>query len=130
MNVAARSAVAAEILWDYAVIRRSLARESLPAVLARVRATRRRTRPLAADEDARLARAVTLTLERSPLDSRCLMQSLVLLRMLARRGAAGSLVIAVRPQRRDALDAHAWVEIAGRPVLAPAGMQPGRLVTL
>jgi len=131
MNLVARTAVAAEILWDYALVRRSLGREKLPAVLARVRATTRRDRPLAQPEDSgRLARAVTLTLERTPLDSRCLLESLVLLRMLARRGVDGSLVIAVRPQERDTLDAHAWVELAGRPLLSPAGMQHGHLVTL
>ena len=91
---------------------------------------RRQPVDAAPDDGARLAAAVVRTLEPLPVDSRCLMRSLVLLRVLSRRGVAGSLVIAVRPEERDRLDAHAWVEVAGRPLLAPAGMQDGRLVTL
>lgn len=70
------------------------------------------------------------TLEAMPVDSRCLMRSLVLLRVLARRGVNGSLVIAVRPDELLKLAAHAWVEVDGRPLLAPAGPDHGRLVTL
>jgi hypothetical protein len=55
---------------------------------------------------------------------------LVLLRLLARRGVAGSLVIAARPESEDAFEAHAWVEVAGRPVLRTASPEYGRLVTL
>jgi hypothetical protein len=77
-----------------------------------------------------LARAVVRTLEAHPVDSRCLMRSLVLLRVLARRGVSGELVIAVRPEVSDTLGAHAWVEVRGEPLLAPAGSEHGRLVTL
>ena len=70
------------------------------------------------------------TLEHVPLDSRCLMRSLVLLRVLAARGVDGSLVIAVRPEASERLDAHAWVEVAGEPLLRPGGAEHGRLVTL
>jgi hypothetical protein len=58
------------------------------------------------------------------------MRSLVLLRVLARRGASGSLVIAVRPSEDLTLAAHAWVELDGVPLLAPATADHGRLVTL
>jgi hypothetical protein len=58
------------------------------------------------------------------------MRSLVLLRLLARRGAAGSLVIAVRPNEDLSLDAHAWVELQDSPLLAPATDDHGRLLTL
>jgi hypothetical protein len=132
MNVAARVRLAAEILYDYARIRRGLRHANLPDVLSQLRDTRprRQAHDTAPGDGARLARAVVKTLEPLPVDSRCLMRSLVLLGVLSRRGVAGSLVIAVRPEERDRLDAHAWVEVGGRPLLAPAGMQDGRLVTL
>jgi hypothetical protein len=132
MNLAARARLAAEILYDYAYIRRGLRHANLPDVLRELRHIPQRQGPLgAAPEDrARLARAVVRTLEPLPVDSRCLMRSLVLLRLLSRRGVAGSLVIAARPEERERLDAHAWVEVEGRPLLAPAGMQDSRLVTL
>jgi hypothetical protein len=69
----------------------------------------------------RLGRAVGRTLAVLPADSRCLMQSLVLTRLLARRGIETRLVIAVRPGERFA--AHAWIEhdgVALLPAIAPA----------
>lgn len=67
--------------------------------------------------DLRLARAVTRTLSVLPTDSRCLVRSLVLTGLLARRGVASTLVIGVGTQPKFA--AHAWVEHAGEPLLPP-----------
>ena len=61
-------------------------------------------------------------------DSRCLMQSVVLVAMLARRGAEASLVIGVRPGVD--FGAHAWVELAGRALLPTFGDDFARLVEL
>ena len=69
----------------------------------------------------RLGRAVTRTLRLVPADSRCLMRSLVLTGLLARRGIDSSLVIGVRPEGE--FGAHAWVEHDGRPLL-PSGATP------
>jgi hypothetical protein len=55
-----------------------------------------------------------------PGDSRCLIRSLVLLRLLCARGVAAKLVLAVR---RESEEAHAWVEVAGIAVSAPAGTE-------
>lgn len=131
MTTAARIRLATEILVDYVAIRWRLGRQALPEVLRALRGTpRRRNAVPGPDDHARLAGAVVRTLEPLPLDSRCLMRSLVLLRLLARRGVSGVLVIAVRPGERAQLDAHAWVEVADEPVLAPASPDHGRLVTL
>jgi hypothetical protein len=46
-----------------------------------------------------------------PFDSRCLIRSLVLVRILARRRIASSLVLGV--STTPAFEAHAWVEHAG-----------------
>lgn len=131
MTTAARIRLATEILVDYAAIRWRLGRQALPEVLRALRGTpRRRNAVPGPDDHARLAGAVVRTLEPLPLDSRCLMRSLVLLALLSRRGVAGALVIAARPGETDSLDAHAWIEVDGRPLLAPAGMEDVRLVTL
>jgi hypothetical protein len=66
----------------------------------------------------RLGRAVSRTLALLPTDSRCLIRSLVTLRLLARRRMDSKLVIGVRNE--GSFQAHAWVEHQGRPIL-PSG---------
>jgi hypothetical protein len=80
------------------------------------------------EEARRLGWAVVRTLRYLPGDTRCLRRSLVLLRLLARRGIGSRLVIAARGGP-DFL-AHAWIEHAGRPVLSPPDESFGRLVEL
>jgi hypothetical protein len=65
----------------------------------------------------RLGRAVSRTVRLLPTDSRCLVQSLVLTRLLGRRGVPSSLVIGVLSEPQFA--AHAWVEYDGAPLLNP-----------
>jgi Transglutaminase-like superfamily len=60
-------------------------------------------------------RSVMRVLSLLPTDSRCLMRSLVLTRMLARRGVYTKVVIGVRQDPSFA--AHAWVELDGQPLL-------------
>ena len=74
---------------------------------------------------ARLGRVVGRTLRHLPFDSRCLMRSLVLTSMLARRGIDSSLVIAVLPG--PGFEAHAWVESRGVALL-PAAEPPFRRI--
>jgi hypothetical protein len=80
------------------------------------------------DLASRLGRAVYRTLRILPTDSRCLVQSLVLSRMLSARGIPSTLVIGAHS--RPDFTAHAWVEHDGRPVLPPRGYQDSRLVEL
>ena len=132
MNLLLRARLAGEILGDYVTVRRELRHHSLPAVVSGLRSgvPEQERCPPDPHDGRRLARAVVRTLESLPVDSRCLMRSLVLLRVLARRGVTAELVIAVRPGGHDRLGAHAWVEVAGEPMLSPAGTDHGRLVTL
>lgn len=125
--------LAAEIIAVYGRVRWSLWRASVPGVITALRAP---GRPFgawlltdAAHDGHRLGAAVVKTLSPMPSASRCLMRSLVLLRLLTRRGIHGSVVIAVAPSEETPLDAHAWVEVDGRPLLAPAPNHD-RLVTL
>ena len=76
----------------------------------------------------RLADAVSRTLAVMPTDRRCLIRSLVLVRLLARRGIPSALVIGTRTAPR--FGAHAWVEYDGTPLLPPGGPEIRRLTEL
>jgi Transglutaminase-like superfamily len=76
----------------------------------------------------RLGRIVEGNLGRLPGDTRCLTRSLVLVRMLARRGIGARLVIGVNGQ--PSFTAHAWVELDGHPLLNPGEYQAGRLTQI
>lgn len=107
-----------EILHLYLRARLQLTRRSLPEVVKRFREAPRSapsSNPAAA---FRLAWAVERVLGSLPADSRCLVRSVVLVGLLARRSVPSTLVIGVRPGEPFA--AHAWVEADGRPLL-PSG---------
>ena len=120
--------LATEILIAYARIRWLLRDRDVPHTLGRIRAVSPDRRDAEEATDARLARAVQRTLRWLPTDSRCLMQSLVLTALLARRGRGSSLVIGVSPAGR--FTAHAWVERAGTPLLPAHEREFGRLAEL
>jgi hypothetical protein len=133
MSLREKVRLAMEIVLAYVKARWYLWRRPLPDVVARLRRVEPRIPvrdPLLGDQGVRLGRAVTRTLRPLPTDSRCLVRSLVLLRLLARRGVSAAVVIAARPAQTDQFGAHAWVEVGGTPVLPPAGSDYGRLVTL
>lgn len=124
-----------EILGVYAATRRRMPRGDIRHIAGASRALLQRTPPTQPpagqdswDVAAHLGRAVYRTLRVLPTDSRCLVQSLVLSRMLSARGIASTLVIGARS--RLGFEAHAWVEHDGRPVLPPRGFQDSRLVEL
>jgi hypothetical protein len=71
---------------------------------------------------------VTRLLSHVPGDTRCLARSLVVTRLLARRGVQAKLVIGARTEPEFL--AHAWVEHDGEPVLDPGDGSFGRLVEL
>lgn len=125
--------LAVEVLRTYPTARRLLTGDDVRVAVDAVRSD------AAADggvgiavghgEALRLGRAVARTLRFTPgLDDRCLIQSVVLLAMLARRGVAGVLVIGVKPGAD--FGAHAWVEVGGRPLLPTFGDEFTRLVEL
>lgn len=73
----------------------------------------------------RLGAIVDRSIDHLPGDTRCLTRSLVLVRMLARRGMSATLVIGVLPAPTFA--AHAWVELEGHPLMSPIEYAAGRL---
>ena len=130
----AKARLAAEVLASYVRVRRLLRGRDIREAVAAVRNgtppehSRERPPDEALARSRRLARAVMLTLRLLPGDTRCLSQSLVLTRLLARRGIESRLVIGVRPGERFA--AHAWVEHGNVPLLPPGRTDFEELVTL
>jgi hypothetical protein len=121
-----------ETLLAYGRVRRALKCHDLPTTLAVLRAPLAGA-PVATFEDAgqagrRLARVATRTLSVLPSDSRCLMRSLTLTALLARRGLPTQLVISVTTG--GGFGAHAWIEHAGTPLLPATSPGHERLVTL
>jgi transglutaminase superfamily protein len=112
-----KALVTVEILAIYLRVLLELRTKDIRVVAASLRAGRS-VRPSHDTPRAQsLGRAVARVLAYAPRRSRCLVQSLVLTRMLARRGIESSLVIGVAPG--DEFAAHAWVETAGIPLLPP-----------
>ncbi len=119
-----------EVVAVYIRVRLLLRRDSLPEVLAALRAEGARWAGGGApgDDPWRCAFAVVRVLRLVPGDSRCLVRSLVLYSLLVRRREAPELVIGVMPA--PAFGAHAWVELGGTPLLKPGEAAGGRLVGL
>jgi hypothetical protein len=57
------------------------------------------------------------------------MRSLVLIRVMARRGLGSTLVLSTPPPG-PGFEAHAWIEHAGVPLLPPAGPDHKQIVRL
>jgi hypothetical protein len=112
-----RVPLAAEILRAYPAAYRTVRSNDLTGMVAVARrAAPPSDRARADDHEValRVGRATLRTLALVPTDARCLVRSLVVLRLLSRRGIESRLVIGVQPGP-DFL-AHAWVEHDGRPV--------------
>ena len=127
--------LAAEILIVYMHVRWLLRREDVRSIVSRGRVVPPRGAPeleTGSREDrvvaVRLGGAVRRTLNVLPADSRCLVQSLVLSRVLSARAIPSTVVIAARSEPR--FDAHAWVEHDGFPLLPPRGFDALRLVEI
>ncbi len=144
LSTVARARLAAEIVAAYLQARRELRRAPIESALAALRAegslpaltqgpqalaeVHRLTEVRRLAEARRLGWAVARTLKLMPGDTRCLARSLVLTRLLARRGIPAKLVIGARATP-DFL-AHAWVECDGQPVLSAGDGSFARLVEL
>jgi hypothetical protein len=122
----ARLLLSAEILFDYARAHRLMRRTDIEDALRRLRdhsVTESEPTPAQHFTAMRLGRAAMLLLRRLPTDSRCLVRSLAVSGMLARRGIPAQLVLGVRPDSSDPFMAHAWVEHGGECVLPDEGFE-------
>jgi hypothetical protein len=129
LSLKQKASLAAEIVGTYVKARRLLRSEELGEAVRSLRDGGPAPRTPDGDQlllGLRLGRIVGKTLGALPADSRCLVRSLVLTSLLARRGIASTLIIGVRAEPR--FEAHAWVECAGQPLLSPGDAPYGRLV--
>jgi hypothetical protein len=119
-----RVRLAAEVIRTYAQVRWLMSRNDIVHVVTVLRAGTddRLDAAVARRLATRLDRPVGRTLAVLPADSRCLVRSLVVLRMMARRGARCELSIGARSGTQ--FEAHAWVEHDGEPVLPTLGYAP------
>ena len=128
----ARALLVGEVVAAYVQARRKLRKSPIEPVLAALRSDASPPAlvhgPQGFAEARRLGWIVGRTLKFVPGDTRCLARSLVLTRLLARRGIAAKLVIGARADPEFL--AHAWVECDGRPVLSPGDGSFARLVEL
>ena len=127
--------LAGEIVSVYVAIRLRLGREDLRELVSISRsgagvpqAGLEPGSPQAWMVAARLGNAVDRTLGVLPTDARCLVQALVLSRLLSVRGISSKLVIGAHSKPNFA--AHAWIEHEGRPVLPQREFRESRLLEL
>lgn len=128
-----RLRLAFEIVVAYLEVRSALRRRPIAEVLSALRAQTdgaktARDVGLAEREARALGRAVNRALAVLPGDTRCLTQSLVLVRLLASRDVPVKLVIGSRVT--PSFLAHAWVEYRDRPVSYAGDGMFDRLVEL
>lgn len=121
ISLVRRLRLGAEILAAYVPLRTLMRGNDLHAMATAARQVG--ARPSVAppgtahDTAVRLGSIVRKVLRILPTENRCLIRSLVLVRMLARRSIDCRIVIGVRAG--EAFAAHAWVEHDGEPVLPP-----------
>lgn len=108
------------VLLDLLVVSVGLRRRRLPDLVRALRG--RALLRIRALEPRRLGKIVYRVLSPGTYEPRCLVSSLVFLRMLRRQGTAAEVVIGLPPEPATH-ETHAWVEVDGREV----GPPPGRL---
>lgn len=128
-----RIALGAEVLGTYVRVRSALRTDDLPAIVARLRRGSRGAPAALAPQGEhlvarRLGYIVSRMLGRLPAESQCLTRSLVLLGLLSRRGVDCAVVLGAFPGSE--LQAHAWIEHDGRPLLPAYEPMFSRLATL
>ena len=128
-----KARLAGEVITGYFRARRALAGTSLPTALDELRAGARADDSVSPEpetlvEAVRLGQVVVRVLRPLPVESRCLMRSLVLTGLLARRGIGSRLVIGVKGGEK--FGAHAWVELDRQAVLPAGSNEFERLVDL
>ena len=136
----AKALLAAEILSVYLRVRWLMSRQDIRSIVSRIRVRPAGSPALTGSGSLesgslearlvaiRLGSAVRRTLNVLPTDSRCLVQALVLSRVLSARAISSTLVIGARTQPQFV--AHAWVEYEGQPVLSTQGFDELRLVEI
>ncbi len=113
-----------ELLAVYARVRWLVRRRGVPATVEVLRngVQDQHDADVARSIGLRLAHIVERSLRPLPTDTRCLMRSLVLTGLLARRGVRSEIGIGAEPG--ETFQAHAWVEHGGRALAPTLGYAP------
>jgi hypothetical protein len=119
LSLVAKIRLAARIWLRYARVRIAVDREPLPAFVSQLGATAP-FRQHAQHAPATLSRAIYRCLRVGRRRPRCVINALVLFRLLREQGEAAELVIGL-PEAATDHRAHAWVELAGGDVGPPPG---------
>ena len=126
MRMSDRLRLFGEIVVAYIPLLRVLRTNDLRRMVAEARAVaEERAMPVpvdAHDQAVRLGWIVNRVLALFPTDGRCLMQSLVLTRLLAARSIDSTLIVGVHVA--TGFNAHAWVEHDGEAVLPVGPFEP------
>src|SRR5919204_545317 len=110
LSRASKTRLALRVLRCYAHVRPRVHRQPLPGFVARLGTPdRRAAQP---QPPLRLSRAVSRTLRVGGRQPTCLVNALVLYRLLREQGDHAELVIGL-PEAATDKDAHAWVELDG-----------------
>lgn len=100
-------------VWELALARRALGRQSARALLARAQDPLVRVRAPDAALPARVAWAIPRVAARLPWRTDCLVQAMAARRWLARAGIATELWIGSRTDQIPGFEAHAWLCLDG-----------------
>lgn len=119
LSLVAKIRLAARIWLRFARVRLAVDREPLPAFVSQLGGTAGFL-PRTPYAPATLSRAIYRSLRIGSRRPRCVINALVLFRLLREQGEAAELVIGLPEVARDHR-AHAWVELAGRDVGPPPG---------
>ena len=122
----ARVSLCAEILLAYVPLLRELRSNDVQRLVGMARARAVPAPPMRPEDATIVARRLAWIVQRVlgllPTDNRCLIRSLVLLRMLEQRGIDATIVIGV--QNCKGFQAHAWVEREAVPLLPQGDFAP------
>jgi len=119
LTLAQKARLAVRIWRRFVLVVVDLRREPLPALVERLASSNGRP-PRERHRPATLSRAVHRSLRIGSRRPRCLLNALVLFRLLREQGEPAELVIGLLPEASDQR-AHAWVELRGRDVGPPPG---------
>jgi Transglutaminase-like superfamily len=121
LSVPAKVALISRVTFLFFFVHIGLRRWSLPDLVERLRACRSlRSEPI---EPVRLGRIVYRGLRIGSVRPRCLVNALILYRLLREQGDPADLVVGL-PREPEGTDAHAWIEIRGVDVGPPPGRGP------
>ena len=118
LPVVTKAQVGGRTLLAFALVHWNLRRRPLPDAVGKLGARPRP--PTDRIDPRRLSRIVHRTLRIGDRRPRCLINALVLYRLLREQGDPAELVIGLPHDARDK-DAHAWVELDGVDVGPPPG---------